>query len=162
MLCSQHSQWEGTVIKVRAELTIDRPADEIWSYAAEIARHPEWMSVMSAERLRGTGSQVGDRGRERMRMGPWASDAEFEVVAADPGRRITWRPGAGSPFTGDLTLELEPLGPEQTRATYGGSFRLRGVLRFVESLFAGEAKQGMAKELHRLKAAVEARPLTAS
>lgn len=148
------------MIEVRAQVTIDRPADEVWSYAAEIARHPEWMSVMSAERLQGTGSQVGDRGRERMRLGPWTSDAEFTVVAADPGRRIAWRPGKGSPFSGDLVLELESLGPSQTRATYGGSFRLRGLLRAVEPLFAGEAKQGMAKELRRLKDAVEARPMT--
>jgi len=124
------------MIEVRAQVTIDRPADEIWSYAAEIARHPEWMSVRSAERLQGTGSQVGDRGR------------------------IAWRPGKGSPFTGDLVLELESLGPSQTRATYGGSFRLRGLPRAVEPLFAGEAKQGMAKELRRLKDAVEARPMT--
>jgi len=148
------------MIEVRAQVTIDRPADEIWSYAAEIARHPEWMSVRSAERLQGTGSQVGDRGRERMRLGPWTSEAEFTVVVADPGRRIAWRPGKGSPFTGDLVLELESLGPSQTRATYGGSFRLRGLLRAVEPLFAGEAKQGMAKELRRLKDAVEARPMT--
>lgn len=144
------------MIAIRAEELVDRSAEEVWAYAAEIARHPEWMNVKSAECLRGTGSAVGDRGRERMRMGPWASDAEFTVVVADRGRRIAWRPGKGSPFTGDLVLDLEAVGPSRTRATYGGSFSLRGLLRIVEPLFAGEAKEGMAKELRRLKEAVEA------
>ncbi len=150
------------MIEVRAQLTIDQPADRVWSFAAEIARHPDWMSVTSAESLQGTGTHVGDRGRERMRLGPWASYAELTVVAADPGRLIAWRPGKGSPFTGDLVLELERLGPSQTRATYGGSFSLRGLLRAVEPLFAGEAKHGMTKELRRLKDAVEARPMTSA
>lgn len=150
------------MIRVQAQLTIGRPAGEIWSYAADIARHPEWMNVTNAERVQGTGERVGDRGRERMRMGPLARDAEFEVVAAEPGRKIAWRPGKGSPFSGDLILDLEPLGPSQTRATYGGSFALRGVLRLVEPLFAGEAKQGMAKELQQLKDAVEVRSATAA
>lgn len=145
------------MIQAKAELTIDRPAEEVWAYAAEIRRHPEWMTVMSAELLEGTGLRVGDRGRERMRLGPWTTNAEFTVVAAEPGRRISWRPGPGSPFTGDLTLELEPLGPSSTRATYGGSFSMRGWLRLLEPLLAGEARSGQAAELRKLKQAVESR-----
>ncbi|HEX9436184.1 MAG TPA: SRPBCC family protein [Candidatus Limnocylindria bacterium] len=146
------------MIEAKAQLIIERPADEIWAYAAQIHRHPEWMTVMSAEILEGTGSRVGDRGRERMRLGPWTTNAEFTVVAADPGRRISWRPGHGSPFTGDLTLDLEPLGPSRTRATYGGSFRMRGLLRLLEPLLASEARSGQAAELGKLKQAVESSP----
>src|SRR6266851_8509203 len=90
------------MIEVRAQLTIHQPADRVWSFAAEIARHPDWMSVTSAESLQGTGTQVGDRGRERMRLGPWASYAELTVVAADPGRRIAWRPGRARPSPATL------------------------------------------------------------
>jgi uncharacterized membrane protein len=94
------------MIEVRAQLTIDRPVDQVWSYAAEIARHPEWMTVTSAECLPGTGSQIGDRGRERIRFRSWASNAGLTVVAPDPGRRIAWRPGKGPPFTGDRASVL--------------------------------------------------------
>lgn len=148
------------MITARSELTIDRPADEVWAYASDIARHPDWMTVTSAECLRGTGTQVGDRGRERMRLGPLTRDAEFTVVEAEPGRRIVWRAGVGAPFTGDLALDLEPLGPASTKAVYGGAFAFRGLLRFLEPLVAGETRDGPARELRRLKAALESRPVS--
>jgi uncharacterized protein YndB with AHSA1/START domain len=146
------------MITARTELTIERPADEVWSYAVDITRHPEWMNVTTAEVLRGTGAQVGDRGRERMRVGPLTRDADFTVVEAEPGRRIVWRAGGAAPFTGDLTLDLEPIGPMLTKAVYGGQFAFRGLLRFLEPLMAGEARQGPEKELRQLKAAVESMP----
>jgi hypothetical protein len=68
------------MIEVRAQLTIDRPVDQVWSYAAEIAR--QWMTVTSAECLQGTGSQIG--GRERIRFRSWASNAGLTVVAPIP------------------------------------------------------------------------------
>lgn len=150
------------MITARTELTIERPADEVWAYAADIGRHPEWMSVTSAECLQGTGTRVGDRGRERMRIGPLSRDADFTVVEAQPGRRIVWRAGGAAPFTGDLALDLEPLGPTSTKAVYGGAFAFRGLLRFLEPLFAGETREGPAKELRRLKAAIESMPAGAA
>lgn len=143
------------MITARVETTIARPAGEVWEVAADILRHPQWMTVETAERLHGDGSHTGDRGRERVRMGPLAFNAEFEVVAADPGRRIVWRAGAGAPYDGDLSLELESLGPAMTRATYGGSAQMRGLLRLFEPLMKGEAQNGPATELRKLKELVE-------
>lgn len=36
------------MISFGTEQTIDRPADEVWAYAADILRHPEWMGVTDA------------------------------------------------------------------------------------------------------------------
>lgn len=146
------------MIDAHAEATIERSADEIWSYAADIARHPQWMAVSTAEALAGRGDRVDDRGRERMRFGPITRDVEFTVVVAEPGRRVVWRPGEGAPIAGDLTLELEALGPSRTRATYGGHFEGRGILRWLQPLLSAEMRAGPAKELRRLKAAVESQP----
>ena len=33
------------MIRFETEQTIERPADEVWAYAADVARHPEWMGV---------------------------------------------------------------------------------------------------------------------
>ena len=77
------------------------------------------------------GAQLGDRGRECLKMGPMSFDAEFTVVDAQPARRIAWRTGKGVPFVGDLVLELEALGPSSTRTRYGGSFQSRGAMRIL-------------------------------
>jgi hypothetical protein len=113
------------------------------------------MNVEYAQVLKGTGAQVGDRGRERIRLGPVVRDAEFTVATAEPGRRISWRTGTGSPLHGELILELEPLDASTTRAVYGGSFGGHGLMRLFEPLVAGEVRAGVTSELERLKDAVE-------
>jgi uncharacterized membrane protein len=139
-----------------AQQTIARSAQDVWAYAADIARHAEWMTVTDARTVRGDGTQAGARGRERMRFGPFGWDVEFEVVDATPGRRIAWRSVGGAPFDLEVTLDLEPVGPTSTKATYGADIRLHGMWRLLSPMLAMEAKAGPARELERLKAQVEA------
>jgi len=139
-----------------AEQTIARSAQDVWMYAADIVRHAEWMTVTDARIVSGDGTQTGARGRERMRFGPFGWDVEFEVVDAKPGRRIAWRSVSGAPFDLDVALDLEPMGPASTKATYGADIRLHGLWRLLSPVLAMEAKAGPARELQRLKTAVEA------
>lgn len=145
-----------------AQQTIARSAQEVWSYAADIARHAEWMTVTDPRIVSGDGTQPGARGRERMRFGPFAWDAEFEVVDATPGRRLAWRSVSGAPFDLVVTLDLEPLGPTSTKATYAADVRLRGPWRLLSPVVALEARSGPARELDRLKEQVEAAAVVAS
>lgn len=144
-----------------AEQTIARSAQEVWTYAADIVRHTEWMTVTDARVMHGDGTQVGARGRERLRFGPFGWDVEFEVADAEPGRRIAWRSIGGAPFDLEVSLDLEPIGPASTRARYGADIRLHGLWRLISPLVAMEAKAGPTRELLRLKAQVEAAPAMA-
>ena len=139
-----------------SEQTIARPAEDVWAYAADILRHPEWMAVTDARVVRGDGTQTGARGRERMRLGPFEWDVVFEVADAVPGRRIVWKAVSGTPFDLEVALDLEAVGPASTKATYGAEVRLRGVWRLLSPVVAMEAKSGPARELQQLKAQVEA------
>ncbi len=149
------------MITFRAEETIARPAAEIFDFAADVERHPQWMGVVDARQVSGRPTEVGSRAREHMRLGPRRLDVEFEVAASDPGRRIAWRFVSGAPFVGEVGLELEPLGPDRTRAVYYGSLRFTGLWRLVEPLMAGEMTAGEAAELRRLKQVLEAGATTA-
>ena len=144
-----------------AEQVIERSADDVWTHAADVLRHAEWMSVTNARVVTGDGTGVGARGRERMRFGPFGWDVEFEVAEAEPGRRIAWKSVQGAPFDLAVTLDLARVGPSSTRATYGADIRLHGVWRLLSPIAAMEAKAGPARELQRLKAMVEAAPATA-
>ena len=138
-----------------AEQTIDRSADDVWAYAADIRRHPEWMTVTDARVLKGTGTRAGARGRERMRFGPFGWDVEFEVADATPGRRVVWKAVGGVPFDLAVSLELEPDGPTSTMARYAAEIRLRGLWRLLGPLVVMEGKAGPERELKRLKARLE-------
>ena len=137
------------------EQTIARSADAVWAYAVDIRRHPDWMTIIDPRITRGDGTQIGDRGRERMRFGPFGWDVEFEVAEATPGRSIVWKAVDGAPFDLAVSLDLEPLGPTSTRARYGADIRLHGLWRLIGPMVAMEGKAGPERELKRLKAQVE-------
>jgi len=139
-----------------AEQVIDRSPQEVWAYAADIVRHAEWMTVTDARVVRGDGTRAGARGRERVRFGPFAWDVEFEVVEAEPGRRLAWKSVGGAPFDLRVDLDLEPADPASTRARYGADIKLHGIWRLLTPMVAMEAKAGPARELERLKTMVEA------
>lgn len=144
-----------------AEQLIERSAHDVWTYAANIVRHDEWMTVTDPRVVRGDGTRVGARGRERLRFGPFAWDVEFEVSEAEPGRRIAWKSVQGTPFDLTVTLDLESTGASSTRARYGADIRLHGVWRLLSPMVAMEAKAGPARELQRLKTMVEEAPAMA-
>ena len=133
------------------EETIAGSPDEIWAYAADIRRHPEWMGVTDARVIRGDGTQAGARGRERMRFGPFGWDIEFEVAEAVPGRRLAWKNISGAPFDMLVSLDLEPVGGHGAKATYAADMRLRGLWRLLAPIAAMEGKAGPERELQRLK-----------
>lgn len=143
------------MITSRTEQVIERPAADVWTYAADIVRHPDWMSVTEAALLRGTGSEVGSRGRERVALGPFKWDVEFEVAEAIPERRIVWRAVSGAPFDLEVSLDLEPAGALSTRATYGAAIEPHGLWRLLSPLMGAEGKAGPERELRRLKENVE-------
>lgn len=149
------------MISFKTEQTIDRPAREVWSYAADITRHPEWMGVLDARLISGQPTEIGARGIERLKLGPRKVDVDLEVSESIPAQRIAWRMAGGSPFRGDVTLDLESLGPDRTRAVWSGSIGLTGWWRLIEPLMAAEVKTGEAAELRRLKERLEATPTLA-
>ena len=144
--------------RYEAQAEIARSADEVWTYAADILRHTEWMSVADAHLLAGDGTQVGARGRERLLLGPFKWDVEFEVAEAEPGRRLLWRSRRRRGSTCEVGLELEPSGPTSVRARYYGAAQMHGRWRLLSPLVAMEGSAGMKRELAQLKARVEEAP----
>ena len=140
-----------------AQAEIARSADDVWTYAADILRHTEWMSVADAHLLAGDGTQVGARGRERLLLGPFKWDVEFEVAEAEFGRRLLWR-SIDPRFDMEVGLELEPSGPTSVRARYYGAAQMHGRWRLLSPLVAMEGSAGMKRELAQLKARVEEAP----
>ena len=138
------------------EETIARPPDAVWGFAADVGRHPQWMGVTGARLVSGESTQVGSRAVEGFKFGPRQFEAETEVIAADPGKRIAWRVIGGAPFRGEYTLDLEATGSGQTRTTWSGWMQPIGFWRLLTPILAMEAKEGERRELDRLKEAVEA------
>jgi hypothetical protein len=134
---------------------IDRSVDDVWAYATDILRHPEWMGVLEVRMMEGSATEVGARAAERLRIGPRELDVELTVAESVPSRRVRWTVAGRSPLRADVTLALEPLAEHRTRATWSGAIGMRGWWRVLEPLMAGEVRNGEAAELRRLKANLE-------
>ena len=150
------------MIRFQTEQTIQRPAQEIWTYAADITRHPQWMGVIDARLVSGPATDIGARGVERTKLGPRTFEVGVVVSKSIPAHRIAWRMEGESPFIGEVTLDLEPLGPDRTRAVWSGGIGLTGWWRLIEPFLGTEVRAGEACELRRLKAALEMAPARAS
>ena len=144
------------MIRFESEETIDRSAEDVWAFAADVLQHPKWMAIEDAAIVRGGSGEVGTTFRETIRMGPRRYAAELVVSESVPGKSIAWRVTGGIPLAGEARLELEPLAPGRTRARWSGAFRLTGMWRLVEPLMAGEVRSSEAAELVRLKGILEA------
>ena len=133
------------------EQTIARSADEVWAYAADIARHPEWMAVTDARVL---------TGRERPERAGGSGCGSARSSGTSSSRSRTRRPDVGSSGRRSLArrsissvaLDLEPVDLASTKATYGADIRLHGLWRLLGPMVAMEAKAGPERELKRLKA----------
>jgi uncharacterized protein YndB with AHSA1/START domain len=84
------------MIRFETEQTISRSAEDVWTYAADILRHPEWMAVTDARIVRGTGTEVGAGATERIRLGPRSVDVELETT------------GDGARFGGSMRISRSP------------------------------------------------------
>ena len=126
-----------------AQTEIARSADEVWTYAADILRHTEWMSVADAHVLAGDGTQVGARGRERLLLGPFKWDVEFEVVEAELGRRLLWRSTGRAFRLGDSASSWNRAGRQSVRARYYGAAQMHGRWRLLSPLVAMEGSAGV-------------------
>ena len=91
-----------------------------------------------------------------MALGPLKIAADLEVAEAEPERRLRWRTLPGAPFDLDVVLDLTPEGPAATRATYRSTLHLRGRWRLAAPLLSMEGREGVKRELRRLKERVEA------
>jgi hypothetical protein len=143
------------MIAWRFEEEIRRSAGDVWSLAADVSRHADWMGAAGTV-VTGSPTQAGSRVAYVYRLGPFKFDAVAEVSVAEPGRRIGWRIVDGAPFTAEYTLDLVPADPSTTRATWSGSMQPRGAWRLLTPLFAMEAREGEARELRKLKTIAEA------
>jgi uncharacterized membrane protein len=143
------------MIRFETEQTIGRSAEDVWAYAADIRLHPEWMGVIDARIVQGNGTEVGARALERITMGGRTIDVAVAVSESIPARRIGWTVTGDSRIAGAVTLQLDPLGPDRTRAVWSGQLGLTGMWRLIEPFMARDIRNGEAAEL---KANLETSP----
>lgn len=143
------------MLKHMASITIDRPADQVFAFIADLENLPKWQSGVTESKVLSTGTiRVGTQFREAVKVVGRSAEILCEIIEYVPGNRISFK--AASPaiqYEGRYSFEPIRTG---TRLTFSGWTRLGGFWRLVEPFFGGEVKKELEGEMQRIKSLVEA------
>lgn len=143
-------------MRIESEITIDRPADEVFDYVAHAEYLPEYLTDFASVRQDSDGEPgMGTRYSYKMARG---AEGTFEWTRFEPVSHLAWRgppahigPGSMEPSgrweisgEGDTTRVRLVMAP-----TPGGLFKL------LAPLMAAGMRSGNAKALDRLKQRLE-------
>jgi Polyketide cyclase / dehydrase and lipid transport len=128
---------------------------QAFSYLADFTTTTEWdPGTERTTRVSGDGG-LGSRYRNVSRFAGRTVELVYEVVAFEPGRRITLQ-GENSGVRATDTITVQQVAGGVTEVTYQADFRFRGAAAVVAPLFgpalrrlADRAQQGMAEALLR-------------
>ena len=144
-------------IDVVTEATIDRPVEEVASYAADPSNAPEWYEkIISAECKTPPPVQRGTRVDFVARFMGKRLEYTYEVVDFVPGERITMATAQG-PFPMETTYTWESLGSGRTRMTLRNRGEPSGFAKVVAPVMAAQVRRATRKDLEKLRSILEGR-----
>jgi uncharacterized protein YndB with AHSA1/START domain len=140
-----------------ATAEVDRPAADVFAYATDPTRFPEWLAGVVSGRLDGRGDAVGARCITVRRIGRAERPSTSELVRLEPPRAWAVR-GLDGPIRAAVNVTVEPLGAARSRVAIAVDFTGHGVGKLLVPLMVRpEARKEMPANLARLKERLEAR-----
>jgi uncharacterized protein YndB with AHSA1/START domain len=133
---------------------IDRPVEEVFRYFADVARIPEWNSMVEELTPSELPIRVGSTAKIRMRLLGRIIEATQEVIGFEPNRKLVVRTPA--PIAVTDTIAFESLGAGRTRLTYGSTGKVDGFFKLADPIVARVAKKQLTAQLETLKELLEA------
>jgi len=136
---------------------VDRPAHEVFDYATDPDRFPEWQQGVVSGHLEADGEPgVGARCVTTRRIGFADREVVSELTRLEPPTAWGVR-GVEGPIRAQVDLTVEALGAHRSRLTIVVDFQGRGIGRVVVPLgVRRSARKEMPGNLARLKERVEA------
>lgn len=144
------------MIEVHVSTEINRPADEVFEYIADMSNNPKWQKGMKAcEWTSEPPLRLGSTYDQEAGFLGKTIRSSFEVTEFEPGALIRIKTTGGS-MPIDVTRKVTPLGDGRARVeaiVRGDSSR---VFRIAAPLMKPMVKASVKKDYARLKALLEA------
>jgi len=144
-------------VDVEVETTIDRPVEEVASFAGDPTNAPSWYANIKSVTSQtappvAVGSQLDFVAQFLGRRLVYT----YEVAELEPGRRLVMRTASG-PFPMETTYTWEPTGETATRMTLRNRGNPSGFSRLTAPIMELAMRRATTKDLARLKTLLEAR-----
>jgi uncharacterized membrane protein len=142
------------MIKHEAEITIARPANEVFAYMTRTQNMPKWQpGLITAEELTGSSWHVGTRLKETRRIGGRETEVISEIGSFTPDQSFTVNSVTGPTTHGKF--QLDTINNTTTRVCFTIQMEMGGVMRLAEPLIAKDVKRQAEESLIQLKQALE-------
>jgi hypothetical protein len=141
-----------------ASIEIARRPGDVFAYATDLSRYPEWQGGVASAHLQGNGPiRAGSRAVMRRRVGPRMVEYIEEIAELDPPWRWTVRSIGGLPVTATAKGAIDPLdGGERSRITITLDFQAHGIGKLLLPLVVRrQARKTLPKEAQELKQILE-------
>jgi uncharacterized membrane protein len=140
---------------ITSSIEIDRPADEVFAFLADMANNPSWQK--GQQRCAWTSPPplaVGSTYDQEARFLGRTITSSFEVTELEPGRRIRIET-VGGPMAIDVTRTAEPLTEKRSRVTARVRGSAPGPLRLLGPLLDRIVRRNVDADYRRLKSLLE-------
>jgi len=141
-------------------IEIECPPGDVFEYATDLSRYPEWQRGVGSARLQGNGPiKAGSRAVMTRRVGPRMVEYIEEMAELNPPRSWTVRSVGGLPVTAIAQCAIEPLdGGERSRIALSLDFKAHGIGRLLLPLVVRrQARKTLAEDARELKKILERR-----
>ena len=137
-------------------IDISRPPEDVFAYATDFARFPEWQGGVLSARAEGDDPlAVGSRAVVTRRLGPRELPGTEEITELNPPRSWAVR-GVGGPLTAVVKGTIEPLdGGERSRVTIALELEGNGIGRLLAPLVSRQARKQLPRNEQKLKEILE-------
>jgi uncharacterized protein YndB with AHSA1/START domain len=138
---------------------IGRPPDEVFAYAIDPSKFPEWQQGVVSGHMDAPTTRVGSKCTTVRRIGGREREVTTEITEYDPPRRWADR-GIEGPIRAIVGVTVEPLTDgARSRLTIEVDFTGHGIGRLLVPLVVRrQAASEMPGNMERLKQRLEARP----
>jgi uncharacterized membrane protein len=140
---------------ITSSIEIARPAEVVFAYLDDLARHGEWQSDVEQVTVETDGpTRVGTRARDKRRVPGGTREIRYEIVEHDPPRRSRFR-GLDGPVRPEGVVTVSPLDPARSRVTIELELRGHGLGKLVAPLARRQARKSIPLDQQRLKQRLE-------
>lgn len=136
------------------KITINRPIDEVFRYAADVEHVPSWAKpALTREKLTEGPVSVGTRYRAVDQMPGRRLEFIEEVTVYEPNERASF--ALGEPINGEIDARFQPL-EDGTSVNFSVALKPTGLMGLLDPVLARPMRRMFEKDLANLKATIEA------
>ena len=143
-------------VRVEHSVTIERPIEEVFAFAADPNNNPLWQSItLETQTVSGVEVDVGTTFNNVIKFLGRRIETTLEVVESEPPRRQCVRVTSG-PIPASGCYDFEPADGESTRFTYTLEAEVGGFFKLAEPLVGRAARRQTETDMATLKDLLEA------